>query len=148
MFLEVIYIYYNSNPDSLVSKIFIARILPNSEGIFSFFDNRHTVEFNEKYSDFIHEGGFRWITGWGNPLDEDFPNGGNASYRNFIYDYGVLGFLLLWAMYGVFLMGVKSVLPIGLFILYVVSFLQRPYGIWLSQIFIFISFCFKYKRVK
>lgn len=142
LFCGITLVYYNSNPDSLVSRAIISRLIPDKKRGFSG-NNRNTVRFKNAYKVFLEEGSIRTFTGWGNSMAREFPEGGNASYKNFIYEYGVIGFCLLWIMYLCFTGGATNLLPLCFFLLYILSFLQRPYATWLSQVFIFISYCSK-----
>lgn len=143
IFLGITFTYYTKYPDSFISKTIISRLVPDKQKGFAG-NNRTSNRFKSAYKDFINEGSIRTITGFGNSMNNDFPNGGNASYKNFVYEYGIIGFFLLGIMYISFMLGIKSFLPVGLLILYMLSFWQRPYATWLSQIFIFISYCSKY----
>ncbi len=143
LFGGITLIYYNSNPDSLVSRVIISRLMPDKKRGFAG-NNRNSVRFKNAYKEFMEEGSVRTFTGWGNSMAQEFPEGGNASYKNFIYEYGLVGFCLLWIMYACFTIGAKNLLPLCFLLLYMLSFWQRPYATWISQIFIYIAYCAKY----
>lgn len=141
--IGLMFFYYNRHPDSLISRTIISRLMPDEERGFSG-NNRNTTQFKDTYREFIRENSFRTLTGWGNSIAKEFPKGGNSSYKNFIYENGFIGFFLLWIMYFAFTLGTKSFLPISFLFLFMLSFWQRPYAIWLSQMFIFMAYCAKY----
>ena len=133
-------IHYSKHPDSIVSQLIISRLMPDKEKGFTG-NNRNSARFKIAYKEFIDKGDLVTVTGWGNSMKKDFPEGHNSSYKNFIYENGIFGFFLLWLMYLTFINKKKRNTEIGLLLLFMISFIQRPYAIWLSQMFIFLGYC-------
>ena len=77
------------------------------------------------------------ILGMGTSFLGNFYDFGN-SYKRFIIEYGLLGTILLLVMYLRFVREWNR-LVFGFFIIFVLSFLQRPYAFSAWQIFIFIA---------
>ena len=132
-FVFIFYIYKNY-PDSLLSTRILSRV---------FSSDTNGLEFSEKYNSFIYNFDIKTFTGWGNSVAKDIPGFGNSSYKNYIYDYGILGVFLLCLMYGSFIIGIgtNSLLCVCLFFLYIASFIQRPKATDFYQVTIFLGYC-------
>lgn len=132
--------YYTLYPETVASKLLISRLLPDSKKGFAG-NNRNTSTFNTYYKAFIKQGGVDVVIGEGDDIVKiKFPTGGNSSYKNFFLMYGVMGIFLLMIFY-LSVCYKKSELIIGLLLLYILSFLQRPYALWFCELFIFMGAC-------
>lgn len=128
--------YYQTHPESVFSQRILSRLLFDEEkGIAG--NNRNTAEFKKLYNDF-RSNDIQLIFGSGHSVGEVFPKGGNSSYKNFIYEHGLFGLLLLLLFYYSFVN--RNFVMLGMLVLWELSFIQRPYAVWESQMFIFISF--------
>jgi hypothetical protein len=133
--LTVVYIY-NKYSDSMVSVLIINRLeYDDSKGIVG---NNRTDDF----FDYYYENSFlkdRFLLGIGTERFHEKYGRGNSSYKTFIVQYGVLGILFVFLLYLSITYFSLSKLAVGLFILYCVSFWQRPYALWDMELFLFIS---------
>lgn len=131
-----IYIYVNFT-DSIVAQLIVARMDYDEEkGIAG--NNRNSKHFEYYYENFFYKGS-KWILGIGG---EEFQNklaGRSSSYKVFVVQYGVLGLVLLIVFYLGIIYNARSKLIIGLFLLYGISFWQRPYALWEIELFLFIG---------
>lgn len=130
--------YYRKNPDSLFSKLIISRLEIKENGKMAG-NNRHTSEFMAYYNKF--EITPDYITGLGSSRYAQLKFlSGNASYKNYILEHGVLGIVLLIAFGVSFLKPYYSPRYLGLFILYFAAFLQRPYALWEVESFLYVAY--------
>lgn len=128
---------YQANQDSVISRLILGRLALEGNSIAG--NNRNTLDFIQLYENFKDTP--EYIVGMGPQrfLQLTF-NGGNSSYKNFIFQYGVIGLSLL------FLFGLSNVLKtpsklyFGFLLLYSISFVQRPYALWEIESFVFICY--------
>lgn len=128
-------VYYNRNPDSYFSKTIISRLMPDKDkGIKG--NNRTTSEFKKYYAEQTSAISIESLFGYGaNALDEKLNNSdGNASASVFIFQFGFIGLLLLLLFYLAMCIDNYSHVILGMLVLFSISFLQRPYATWFSQI--------------
>ena len=128
-------IYYNKNPDSYFSKTIISRLVPDkNKGIKG--NNRTTPEFKKYYAEQMSTINIDSLFGYGvNALDEKLDNSGaNASASVFIFQFGIIGLFLLLLFYYTICINNYSHVIVGMLVLFSISFLQRPYATWFSQI--------------
>ncbi|MBO4638355.1 MAG: hypothetical protein J5710_01220 [Treponema sp.] len=131
--------YYKSNPDSVLSQRILSRlILDKDKGIVG--NNRNTEQFTKIFSEFTSEP-TKFFFGSGTTVNALFPKGGESSYKNFVFEHGLLGLIFLGLFYLSSVINRKKPVLYGMFILWALSFIQRPYAVWTSQIFIFMSYC-------
>lgn len=140
------YVSKTSN-DNVLSVLILDRLSYDSEkGLKG--NNRNTYEFTRTYKQLTAS---EYFIGKGNTfMRERFANTANSSYRNFILTNGLIGFLLLLAFFFSVVHVFPSRLALGLFFLYVASFIQRPY--WLLEVESWMYLCavpvfYKYRRV-
>lgn len=98
-------------------------------------ENRTGENVNVFWKKYITSSDF--ILGMGTSFLENFYDFGN-SYKRFIIEYGLLGTILLLVIYLRFVRKWNR-LVFGFFIIFLLSFLQRPYAFSAWQMFIFIS---------
>lgn len=138
-----IYLYvYDS--DSVFSRLIVAR-LDYRENIDIKRNYRTTLSFDSYYDERFYKVE-NCLLGIG--IDEFTKKfeWGNSSYKTFIVTYGVLGLVVLILFYLAFVYLYMSSFLIGLFLIYLVSFLQRPYALWEVEICLFI--CSSYLKKK
>ncbi|MBD5435109.1 MAG: hypothetical protein HDR36_01100 [Treponema sp.] len=129
-------IYYSLYPNTIYSKWVIARLMPDKKrGIAG--NNRNSSEFKRVYSNFLSSGGLVVFTGKGT-IEMKKYSAGNSSYKVYVFEYGFLGLFMLFLFYVSILYFFKSRLLIGMLLLYFLSFLQRPYALWTSEIYIYV----------
>lgn len=131
--------YYNKYPHSVFSEWVISRVLP-SEGKSK--NNRETSQFKIEYEEFSNNYVDYFV---GKGVEKFRLYGfGNASYKGFIYTYGLLGITLLIAFYSSIVLFAFTPEILGFLFLYVLAFYQRTYALWAVEIFVFVSasFCF------
>lgn len=142
------FLFYKMHPESVLSQRILSRlVIDNEKGIAG--NNRNTKAFDKEFELFKKEG-VNLLFGTcatGNTESSKFPKGGNSSYKTYIYDFGLLGLFILILFYLSFIYGANSKIMFGMFILFSLSFLQRPYATWLSQILIFASSCEHFRQL-
>lgn len=129
-----LFAYYSSNPNSILSKRIISRLLPDEEkGIQG--NNRTTGKFDRAFSEQMEEIDANMIFGFGeNALEERLGiQWGNSSYAVYIFKYGMLGILLLLIFYLNMCFVNSSLFVFGFLMLVCLSFIQRPYAGWFVQ---------------
>ena len=131
-------LYYKNNKGSLVSELIISRLQITNDGKLSG-NNRHTSDFLTYYDKFDKTSDY--ITGLGSHKYHKLPFlSGNASYKNFILEHGLMGILFLMFFGLSFIYSYASLQYFGLFLLYVAAFLQRPYALWEVESFLYIAY--------
>ena len=131
-------IYYNNNPDSIYSKLIVSRLeYDSSKGIKG--NNRTDESFNYYYNETFYRDIYSILFGISGEEYHDKFEWGNSSYRTFIVNYGLVGLLFLLLLYVTIVYINPSSRYVGLLLLYIASFLQRPYALWEVELFLFIS---------
>jgi len=130
-------IFYVNNPDSVYSKLVVARLDYDEErGISgnnrtnSQFDYYYDKAFLQKNDAFLGIGDEEFVRRFGS---------GNSSYKTFIVQNGIISLFFLLAFYCMLVYYCLSPVYVGLLILYAASFLQRPYALWEIELFLFMS---------
>jgi hypothetical protein len=133
-------VYYRNNSDSLISELIISRMKITEDGNMEG-NNRHTKEFLTYYDNF--EETSNYITGLGSAKYAQLPFlSGNASYKNYVLEHGIIGIFLLISFGLSCLRVYPSVQYFGLFLLYFAAFLQRPYALWEVQSFLYVAYSY------
>lgn len=138
--VSILFIVYitksiNSGNNALQAYIFDRLIIENNELIGN---NRFTGDFNSFYTQFLDSD--RAIYGIGSQrFSEMFWEGGNAGYKVFIVQHGIIGLLLMISFYASMLIANNSTFAMGFLFLYIISFLQRSYSLWDIELIIYIS---------
>ena len=130
-------IFYVNNPDSVYSKLVVARLDYDEErGISgnnrtnSQIDYYNDKAFLQKNDAFLGIGDEEFVRRFGS---------GNSSYKTFIVQNGIISLFFLFAFYCMLVYYCLSPVYVGLLILYAASFLQRPYALWEIELFLFMS---------
>lgn len=97
-------------------------------------NNRFTLDFERDYEQKVETSAV-WF-GW-QPSFSQY-EGGNAGYKRYISDYGIIGLLICFLTYISFCKGYPRQYAYSLLLLYAISFLQRAYPFWASELIIFI----------
>ena len=140
-------LYYNAFPESGLSTGIIARLFPDDEkGIQG--NNRTTIAFKKAFAEQMSEINKDSLFGYGvNALTEKIPDErGNSSGSCFIFMFGIVGGLLLISFYLSIIYINYSTVIVGMFLLYFLSFIQRPYATWFAQISLMICASVKYRE--
>jgi hypothetical protein len=138
--------------NSIFAQLILNRLqYDESKGIIG--NNRTSGDFEIYYRDrFLHSSNFLWGLGIKKFATEIANHDMVASgYKGFLVRYGFIGIICIFAFYGCMVVTSKSRLLLGLFILYGLSFLQRPnFAIGEVEIFFFIGAAalFKYNTTK
>lgn len=103
----------------------------NDEFFLNYYEN-----FSEKIDYFVGVGR--------DEFRENFQGTPNSSYRNFIVQYGVIGLIIFIGIFFSILLYYPTRLGWGLFVLFLLSFIQRPYWIWEAQSYMFIAVIYVY----
>lgn len=141
--------YYKANPSSPFSTAILSRLMPDGKrGIKG--NNRNTEEFKRVYSEQMETWDANFFFGYGSDALEKklSTSGGNASATVYIFQFGVFGLFLLLFFYGSIIYLQPSNIGIGYLFLFAVSFLQRPYALWFSQIVLMYCGCSKFVEKK
>lgn len=126
---------YN-NGDNLVNNYILIRLKVENGEIVG--NNRFTPFLNTYYKQFINSddklfgiGPYIYHqTDWG---------GGNAGFKVFILQYGIIGLVLVFLFYFTLVVYRSSKLAWILLFIYLLSFLQRAYALWEVELLIFIT---------
>lgn len=125
--------------NSVLTKLIFSRLVIENGEMSG--NNRNTYDFEVAYDNFKHTNSI--IVGIGRNKFNSLPfviAGGNCSYKNYIFQYGIIGLILI-IIFGISLIIPKtSKIYWGLFIIYCVSFIQRPFALDEIQLFPFICF--------
>lgn len=126
--------YYKLYPDSGFSEAILSRLVfDKKKGISG--NNRTLPAFKKAFHEQMSELNKDFLFGYGE--NDKRAKGSSASV--FIFKYGITGLLFVINFYIAICLSKKSPQVFGFFILYAISFLQRPYATWFSQIAIMIS---------
>lgn len=130
-------LFLSVNSDNLINELILSRIDFESGSIDN---NRTTVIFDNKFTEFINDRN-NLLLGIG---VEEYSKllwiKGAAGYKVFIYKFGLIGLILLSSFYlTITKNSSKKYFHYYLLAIYVISFYQRDYALWLIQIIIFIS---------
>ena len=140
IFVLKISIYiYNEYPNSILSVLIFSRLeFDDTSGIVG--NNRNDIYFTRDYENMRSKMGEEFILGIGvDRYAENFFGTANSCYKVFIMQYGILGITILFLFFLSLLCNSPSKLGLGLLLLYVVSFIQRPYALWEIESFVFVS---------
>ncbi|WP_287622783.1 O-antigen ligase family protein [Parabacteroides sp.] len=130
-------VFYVNNPESVYSKLVVSRLDYDEErGISG--NNRTSNQFDYYYDKvfFVKNDALFGIG------DEEFAErfgSGNSSYKTFIVQNGIISLIFLFFLYCMLVRFYLSSIYVGLIILYIASFLQRPYALWEVELFLFMS---------
>lgn len=126
---------YN-NGDNYINTLIIKRLEYKDGDIKG--NNRVTKYMDDYFNRFIN--GNNKLLGIGTKKygELSWGNGGNAGYKVFIIQHGIIGTLLLFLFYLSLVIPFKSKLTSVFLILYILSFLQRAYALWEVELLIFI----------
>lgn len=126
--------YYKNNPDTLISKLIFSRLqFHEKTGISG--NNRTAYSFNEKYLKLTFKDK---IWGLGAKGFSEYFDLTGTSYKTYIAEYGYIGLFLIFLTFGVYALKYRSKYVIGCFLLYALSFLQRPYILWPIETYLFL----------
>lgn len=99
-------------------------------------NNRNTYDFTRVYNLLSTS---EYLVGKGSDYMKDrFGSTANSSYRNFIMTNGLIGLILMHALFLSVVYVFPSRLAFGLFLLYAVSFVQRPYWLWEVESYMYL----------
>ena len=91
-------------------------------------DNRVTGNFEAEYESLINSPDILW------GRDRDTESSGNSGYRVFIYDYGLIGLLLVVVFYIVAMYNPRHLKAmVAVFIIAALNFIIRGYPLWYSN---------------
>ena len=133
-FLYVIIINYN-NGNNVFNNLLIDRLIFDGEQISGW--NRFTDDFNDYYNNFITSPESFFGIGQTEFVNL-FPERVSIGYKTYIVAHGFFGLLILIAFYFSIALKYKQKKTLLFLLIYIISFLQRPYAIWDVQILIFI----------
>lgn len=140
MLLEI-YTITNENKGVVSTYIIERAMFDDKKGLVG--NNRNDDYFLNFYDDFSSQ--YNYFTGIGREkFGQLFSGTPNSSYRNFIVQYGIIGLILFILIFFSVLLHCPTSLGIGLFILFFLSFIQRPYWDWEAQSYIYISAIYIY----
>ena len=141
----IINTYY---PESIISSLILSRLEFDSKGGIKG-NNRNTSSFDNMYNNFLDSS----ESYFGIPPEEAtrlLSGTPNSSYKVFIMQNGILGFICLWLFVIGFGFTYPSKLGFGFIVLIFISFLQRPYLLWEIESFSLLTYvplCFHKKSL-
>ena len=123
--------------DGIVSTFVLNRLKYDSErGISG--NNRNDKMFDTFYDKFKNSNDYLFGIGRGK-YSLLFQGTANSSYKSYIVEYGIIG-LMLWAFIFICINNAyPSKYALGMFILFSLSFMQRPYWGWPAQSYAYIA---------
>lgn len=135
-FAGIGWLYINSSNGEVLQKLIVDRLeYDEKKGLKG--NNRNTYEFRQVYAQLTTS---EYVVGKGSSfVKEHFANTANSSYRNFVMTNGLVGLFLMLAFFFSVIYVFPSRLALGLFLLYAVSFIQRPY--WLLEVESWMYLC-------
>ncbi len=138
IFLLFFYFYFSTlnNGENIINKLILERLQVDDGKLVG--NNRFTVDFDAFYNNLVTS--IQGIFGIGTvKYNQLFWSGGNAGYKVFIAQYGIVGVFFLFLFYFSIVNCNWNKLTIMFFIVYVFSFLQRAYALWDVELLIFIT---------
>ena len=137
MFITTGFFIYKLEPDSVVSTLIIERLeFDESKGIKG--NNRNGIPFTQLYNQLENSDEIWFGKGTGYQFRK-YPDAGQ-SYKNFVFDNGYLGFFNVLFLLGLLLFAFPSRCGLGLILLLLASFIQRPYLFMLLQFLPMIAY--------
>lgn len=146
--ISVLCSYAWEKEDNVVNEYILSRLVYEDGKLSG--DNRTSEDFDDYFSKKIMTSS-DCLIGIGPKTFQtklSFSGSGNSSYKVFIVMDGIVGLLIVLFFYSGILLKYYTRELFLLFILYVISFIQRPYALWDSQILIYIlsAFIFSNER--
>lgn len=120
---------YNNGDNIVNSYIFSRFELTGDEDIIAG-NNRFSADFEQYYADVFMTSSSKWL-GIGNEYGKMVWEGGNAGYKVYIVQNGLLGVLFVVLFYFSLLCNQFSRGGLLLICLFLISYLQRSYPLWL-----------------
>ena len=100
-------------------------------------NNRNSQDFMLTYKELSTS---ELLLGKGNSYMKDrFANTANSSYRNFVMVNGFIGLILMFFLFLSVVYLYPSRIALGMFLLFSLSFLQRPYWLWEIESWMYLS---------
>jgi hypothetical protein len=139
---------YNNNNNNLFTQTIINRLqYDEDKGIVG--NNRINANFESYYENSFKKSQNLIILGLGDNKVNELSKGQEwvfSGYKGFLVRYGIIGIICVILFYGTIIIHAKSLIIIGLYILYIISFLQRPMmSLHEVEIFLFIGAAEMYK---
>lgn len=135
MFLVVssvgVLIVFKIDKDSMINQLILERLVIENGDIVG--NNRFSYDFDREYNEKIITSD-KWL-GW--QPDFSVYKGGNAGYKRYIANYGIIGFVFFVLFYISCCRG-YTIYSISLFLLYLIAFIQRAYPYWECELIPFI----------
>lgn len=134
--IVVIYVAFTllQSTDSMLYYLLFNKVVESENGLFN--SNRYGADFLQFYNNQLSDP-FVALFGLGGAFDvERFP--GNSGYKVGVISMGWVGILILLFAYYCIAKPYHSKRCYFFLLLYVVSYIQRPYADWLAEWFIFI----------
>lgn len=120
--------FYSPTNNDMFSILILSRLeLDESNGISG--NNRNTPVFEFYYNQYI-ESDKRFLGIGSEENVRKFASTGNSSYKNFVVERGIWGMFMILFLMGMLLYCYPSRKGLGLMILLIISFVQRPYFLW------------------
>lgn len=131
--------FYYNNGDNLLHNLIVIRMEVNDQGELAG-NNRTTEDFQQVYDNFLDSNDIYLGRG-----DEDIPTG-NSGYQVFLYRYGLVGIILILALYIIsYSKATDKRAVLSAFTLAFLAFLVRGYPLWDSNfipLFVFANSTF------
>jgi hypothetical protein len=133
------YIFYTLFPENIINRAIIFRLTLDRTKTRGFIgNNRTTWEFDEYYRKYVINDSRNLLLGVGTEIFSRKFSRGNSSYKTFIFMNGLVSLFLLMFFYLGLVYSRKNRLYFGLFLVYCISFWQRPYALNDYQLLLFI----------
>jgi hypothetical protein len=138
LFIFLFYLFFSNynKGDNAINNLIIARLKYENGDIAG--NNRFSTDLKDYYKNIYKTDNF--IFGLGAFEYEHMTwDGGNAGYKVFIMQYGIVGSLLVLLFYLIVLFSNKSKMAWILLAAYILIFLQASYPTWECELLIFIT---------
>ncbi len=118
------------NGDNIVNEMIFSRLELSGDDKLIEGNNRFSEDFSMYFSHFMQSSN-KWLGIGSDAYGQMYWRGGNAGYKVYIVQYGLLGVFLILSLYFSFLRNRFSQWGCGLVVLFLISYLQRGYPLWI-----------------
>lgn len=132
MILIMLFLMYNSTRTLLLDKFYFLNLFEERFTIQNGMiigNNRTSISFDMEFNKFIRGNIFKVLFGYGSDASNNNPlMFGSSSYKSLIYDYGIVGFIMIlgWIIYATIKKTSLERTSLILMIVFIFSIYQRP----------------------
>lgn len=127
-------LHYNKG-NNIVNRAILSRLKYKNGNISG--NDRFSHDFTKYFDSFKKSN--KVVLGIGNEFLKMKWKKGNAGWKVFLVQYGIIGILLVFLLYFSFIYYNQSIMTLIFLLIYILNFLQAAYPLWLCELFIFIT---------